>query len=158
MNLQSGLDMLVFSSHQFDSEEVRTSALMKKFAKNKRVYFIEPAIIGVATHPTYFMKQSNHEVTIIQPYLPAETSVFEQKHDMLKILKELIEDEHISSYTAWTDTPKGMPFIRSLGPEVIVFDCQKDQPVKHPELELELLQYADIVLSGRQSEVEHLAL
>ena len=151
-NLENGTDLIVFSSHKFDSNEVRTPTLMAQFATRKRVYFIEAPIIGVSSTPTYFLKKNDHEVTIIQPYLPSETSVFEQHEASLNLVKELIADEHLSHYTLWTDTPKAMPFIRHLNPEIIVYDCLKDYSKSHSELEHELFQYADVVLTSGLAE------
>lgn len=148
MNFTSGTDLIVFSSDKFGSDELRTSVLMKEFAQKKRVYFIEAPIMNVAREATYFIKKEDHEVYIIQPYLPAETSVFEQKSAMLELLKELVTEENISHYTMWTDTPKAMHFIRHLNAEIIIYDCQKDYAGTHPELEKELFEYADVVLTS----------
>ena len=151
-NLESGTDLIVFSSDNFDSNELRTPTLMTQFANRKRVYFIEDPIIGVSTIPTYFLKKNDHEVTIIQPYLPSETSIFDQHETSLNLVKELIADEHVSHYTIWTDTPKAMPYIRHLSPEIIVYDCLKDYSETNPELEHELFQYADVVLTSGLSD------
>lgn len=154
LNFTSGTDLIVFSSDKFGSEDLRTTLLMKEFAARKRVYFIEAPILNVAREATYFMQKEDHEVCLIQPYLPAETSVFEQKKAMLDLLKEFLNEEHISHYTMWTDTPKAMHFIRHLNPEIIIYDCVKDYSVSHPEIEKELFQYADVVLtSGMGSQV-----
>ena len=147
-NLENGTDLIVFSSNNFGSDEVRTSTLMASFALRKRVYFIESPIIRVAKKATYFLKKNEHEVTVIQPYLPGETSLFEQKQAMQDILKELIRDENIIHYTIWTDTPKSMPYIRNLNSEIIVYDCIKNYSISRPELEQELFQYADVVLTS----------
>jgi UDP-galactopyranose mutase len=151
-NLENGTDLIVFSSHKFDSNEVRTPTLMGQFANRKRVYFIESPIMGVSSTPTYFLKKNDHEVTIIQPYLPSEISVFEQHEASLNLVKELIADEQLSHYTLWTDTPKAMPFIRHLNPEIIVYDCLRDYSKSNPELEHELFQYADVVLTSGLAE------
>jgi UDP-galactopyranose mutase len=147
-NLENGTDLIVFSSHQFDSDEVRTPHIMGQFAYRKRVYYIEAPIKGVSTSATYFLKKNDHEVTIIQPYLPSETSVFEQHEASLNLVKQLIHEEQISHYTIWTDTPKAMAYIRHLNAEFIVYDCLRDYSKSNPELEHELFQYADVVLTS----------
>jgi hypothetical protein len=152
LNLECRSDLIVFSFDQFGSQNSRTSKQMEKFALNRRVYFIESPIIGVSKTPTYFLKKSQKEVIVIQPYLPEELSIFEQKVAMLDIIKELITDENISHYTLWTDTPKAMPFIRNLSAEIIVYDCLRNYSITHPELEQELFQYADVVLTSALTE------
>jgi hypothetical protein len=146
-NLENGNDLIVFSSHAFGSSEVRTSKLMAQFVKRKRVYFFESPIIGVAKEATYFLRKNEHEVTVIQPYLPEDISVFEHKQALLNILKELIQDENICHYTIWTDTPKSMPFIRNLNSEIIIYDCLKNYSETNSDLEEELFQYADLTLT-----------
>lgn len=157
-NLEHGTDLIVFSSNSFDSTEYRTSELMARFAKRWRVYFFEAPIIGVTKEPTYFLRKNEHQVTIVQPYLPAETSVFEQKEALLSLLKELIFDEDINIYTIWTDTPKSMPFIRNLNSEFVVYDCVKNYSALYPELEEELFQYADVVLNKEAIDHRHPAI
>lgn len=152
MNSECRSDLIVFSFDKFGSDSIRTTKQMNRFALNRRVYFIEAPIIGIAQSPTYFLRKSEHQVIVIQPYLPAETSVFEQKTMMLDLLKELVADENISHYTIWTDTPKAMPFIRNLSAEIIVYDCLKNYSLSHTELEQELFQYADVVLTSGLSE------
>lgn len=157
-NLENGADLIVFSSHHFGSSEVRTSKLMVTFAKRKRVYFFESPIIGVASSPTYFLSKNDHEVTIIQPYLPANLSVFEQKEALLNLIKELIADENILHYTLWTDTPKSMPFIRKLNSEINIYDCLKNYSLTHAELEQELFQYADLTLTTGLTEQRNIGM
>lgn len=155
-NVETGTDLIVISSNAYGSDEVRTSQVMGTFAENKRVYFFEAPIIGVTDSNTYFIKKEENGLTIVQPYLAGNTSVFEQKAELLNLLKELIVDENISHYTIWTDTPKAMPFIRSLSAEIIIYDCLKDYSASHVELEKELFQYADVVLtSGMTKRAAH---
>lgn len=151
MNLECRSDLIVFSLNHFGSDLVRTTKHMSKLAQHRRVYFVESPIIGVSKTPTYFLKKNEHEVIVIQPYLPEQMSVFERKDALIGILKEMIADENISGYTVWTDTPKAMPFIRTLNPEIIVYDCVRDYCQSHPELEKELYQYADVVLTSALS-------
>ncbi len=157
-NLENGSDLIVFSSNNFGSDQVRTSNVMIRFALRKRVFFIESAIIGVANEATYFIKKNEHEVTIVQPYLPADMSIFEQKQAMMNLVKELIIDENIMHYTVWTDTPKSMSYIRKLNSEMIVYDCINSYTNSVPELEEELFEYADVVLTSGHSTKEYEAV
>lgn len=155
-NIETGTDLIVISSDAYGSEEVRTSSVMQSFAENKRVFFFATPIIGAIKNPTYFLKNEANGIAHIQPYLPKEVSVFEQKEALLNLLKELISEENISHYTIWTDTPKAMPLIRSLSAEIIIYDCIKDYSASHTELEKELFLYADVVLtSGMTKRAPH---
>ena len=148
MNLENGNDLIVFSSNNFGSTELRTSKLMTSFASRKKVYFVESPIIGATKDATYYIRKNDEGVLIVQPYLPNDTSIFEQKETLMNLVKELVIEEEIEHYSIWTDTPKSMKFIRNMNPEVVVYDCQKDYARTNPELEHELLQYADVVMNS----------
>lgn len=148
MSSENKTDLIVFSLTHFQSTSARTSRIMKRFATHRRVIFFETPIAGVSKTPTYFIQKNDQGVTLVQPYLPANLSVFEQKDALTQILNEVIEDEHISNYTVWTDTPKSMPLIRPLHPEFIVYDCLVDHSKTNPELEEELFRRADVVMTS----------
>jgi UDP-galactopyranose mutase len=152
-NVETGADLIVISSNAYASDELRTSHVMKSFAESKRVFFFEAPIIGVTENSTYFLKKEDNGITIIKPYLPRDFSVFDKKHLLLNLLKEMILDENITHYTIWTDTPKAMPLIRSLSAEIIIYDCLNDYSASHLELEKELFQYADVVLTSGMSKL-----
>jgi len=146
-HLESATDLVILSSHSYGSSEVRTSILMEEFANKRRVYFVAEPITGATLTSTY-LKSIDNEVTIIQPYLPSDISIFESKKFHLQIIRDFVADENIANYTIWTDTPQAMPFIRKLSPEIIIYDCQKDYSSTHRELEKELFLYADVVLTS----------
>ncbi len=148
-------DLIVFSSHSFGSKDVRTSLLMSEFALHKRVFFFEEPVVGMVKIPTYFINQDINQVYVIRPYLPDGISIYDQKEALLELMKEFITDEDIAHYTIWTDTPKRMSLIRKLNSEVIIYDCLKDYSSSNPELEQEVFQYADLVLTSGLSTYNH---
>lgn len=145
MNDVTGTDLIAFSSDKFGTTELRTSFLLKDAAFERRVYFIESPILSESGENTYYIQDDASGVRIVKPYLSKESSVFEQKKALLELIKDMMKDEHIFHYSMWTDTPVAMAFIRHLSPDHIVYDCLRDYSVSHPELERELLQYADSV-------------
>lgn len=147
-------DLIVLSSHPYGSNEVRTSRIMGQLALKRRIFFIQAPIMGVSQSATYFLKKEENEVTLIQPYLPKECSIFEQKKAQLDLIKELIIEENINDYTLWTDTPRSVPFIRNLCAETIVYDRINNFSPSQNELEKELFQYADLVLTATAPYVE----
>jgi hypothetical protein len=147
INLGNGNDLITFSSEPFDSSSVRTTIVMRQMAYARRVFFIERPVFSSSGGSTYYIVEVNSNLFVVRPYLDAETSVFEQKQTLQALIKDLLLDEHISHYSLWTDTPTAMPYMRDLSPEVIVYDNVKDHSQTHPQLEKELLQYADEVLT-----------
>ena len=106
--------------------------------------------------PTFYYNKESHRVTEVQPYLPADISVFDRNEAMTKLIKDFIRDEQINHLTIWTDTAQGMPLIRKLNPEVAVYDKVDPEIRMSNKLEQELLQRADIVLNTgmRMDELE----
>jgi hypothetical protein len=137
LNSIHGSDLIVISSHEFGSTEVRTSELMNLMCQNRRVFFINRPVFGITEIPTFYYNKESHKVIVVQPYLPENISIFFREDAMIKLIDDLIHDEKITHLTIWTDTPKGMPFIRRLDPEVSVYDKMD---------EVELQEHVDILL------------
>lgn len=141
-------DLIVFSSHRWDSTFTRTSQMMSRFSRYRKVYYIENPIFGVSKEPIYVLRETRDDVMVIEPYIPAETSVFEQKDAFISILMKLLQDEKITKYTIWSDSPKIMPLIRGLNPQAVIYDCITDYSVTNSELEKEMFEKADLVMTG----------
>jgi UDP-galactopyranose mutase len=141
-------DLIVFSLDSYHSPQLRTTLVVKDLVTKKRIYFIESPVHEVSSHPTYFIQKMSDGVNVVKPYLPANISVFDQKAMLEGILHELMEDESIHHYSIWTDTPRSMPFIRNLNPELLVYDCLVDHSQTHPSLERELFKHAHVVITS----------
>ena len=141
-------DLIVFSLERWGSSFSRTSQIMSRFARHRNVFFIETPVVGVSKSPMYILRETRDDVMVIEPYLPAEISVFDQKDALIEIVNKLIDDENIKNYSIWTDTPKAVPFFRHLEPKALVYDCMEDYSVTHPELEKEIFNRADVVLTS----------
>jgi len=139
--VETSIDLLVFST-EIDMDYIAP------FAKVRRIFKINTPLFGDISTPTYFLRLSTDNIYFVRPHLPKESSVFEQKESMLKILKELISEQHLFQYAIWTDSPKAMPYIRSLNAETIIYDRVQNYSKSYPELEAELLEYADLVIEN----------
>lgn len=148
-------DLIVFSLDSYHSPQLRTANVVKDLIGKKRIFFIESPVFGVSSHPTYFIQKSDDDVNVVKPYLPAEISVFEQKTMLDGIVQELIEDENIHHYSIWTDTPRAMPYIRHMNPELLVYDCLVDHSTSHLALERELFKRAHVVITSGLSVDNH---
>lgn len=144
-------DLIVFSLERWGSSFSRTSQIMSRFARHRNVFFIETPIVGVSKTPMYLLRETRDDVMVIEPYLPEEISVFDQKDALIEIVNKLMEDEKITNFSIWTDTPKAMPFFRHLEPKALIYDCLKDYSLTHPELEKEIFNRADVVLTSGPS-------
>ena len=151
LNSLHGTDLIVISSHHHDSTQVRTSELMAKMALYKRVYFFAAPKISGTKKPMFYYLKEYQKVTVVQPFLPESSD-----GAMVRLMKEFIKQECISRLTIWTDTPKALPFIESLDPEVTVFDQTKFALNFSNELNQELLERANLTF-GRETTKEELS-
>lgn len=144
-------DLIVFSLNKWSASFERTEQIISRYARYRRVYFFEVPVIGFTEKPQYLIRETRDDVRVVESYLPSNLSIFEQKAALLELLKDLIRDEKVQTYSVWTDTPKAMPLIRSLTPAAIMYDCQMDYSQTHPELEKEIFGRADIVFTSVSS-------
>ena len=119
LSLILGTDVIVISSHQYGSREVRTSALMDQMALGRKVYFINKPIIGMTKTNKFFYTKEANKVTVVQPYLAEEDG---QEASLIKHLRTLLQDERLKHVSFWTDTAQGEVMVNQLDPKVTVYD------------------------------------
>jgi len=147
-------DLLVFSHLRWDFVFQRPQHLMSRFAKYRRVYYVEEPLFGKSDFPRLEQKISKDNVNIIIPHLPKEAQSSDIEPTLKELIDELIFSEKIDVYSAWYYTPMALPFTRHLQPNAILFDCMdelslfKNAPQTLLDLEQELLERAHIVFTG----------
>lgn len=146
-------DLIVFSEIHFDSGSF--GHVLGQLSHERNIYFFQTPIYGVASCVSYIIQKNETAVTVIQPYIPHDISVFEQRNAFNKIIHQVMEDEKIVDYTIWTNTPKVMPHIRTLTPDILIYDCSFDHEITNPDLEREIRRKADLVLSSGTFTVSH---
>lgn len=135
-----GTSLIVISSHQYGSKEIRTSALMDQLALGRKVYFINRPIVGMTKTNKFFYTKEANKVTVVQPYLALEEG---QDASLAQHIRSLIKDEKLKHVAFWTDTTRGQAFVDQLDPKVTIYDGE------------ETFSGSDIVL-GRSLSTEHL--
>lgn len=145
-------DILVFSHLQWALKKHRPCHLMSRFAKNRRIFFVEDPI-SENVKSSHLQIAFDEEVKIITPHLREDLKPEKARIELRNLINELLVLERIQDFTAWYYTPLALPYTRHLNPSVIVFD-HLEQPLSnpgaHPELDLletELLDCADIVFT-----------
>ncbi len=147
-------DLLVFSHLRWDFVFQRPQHLMSRFAKYRRVYYIEEPLFGQSDFPCLEQRISKDGVNVIIPHLPSEINNSEVEITLKELIDELIFSEKINVYSAWYYTPMALPFTRHLRPAAVLFDCMdelslfKNAPQTLLELETELMKRAHVVFTG----------
>lgn len=143
-------DLIVISSEKYESLEVRESLVLTHLAFSHRVFVIQPAIAISGMLAGYALTPHENGMGLIQPYLPEDLSVFERKDLLKTMVEQIIQDEDIYQYSLWVDSPRAVPLIRTLCPELIIYNRKESATGRHlSELEEELKQYADVVMNNR---------
>ena len=150
-------DLIVFSHLRWDFVYQRPQHLLKRSARDRRVFFVEePVFDNGSMHLEVSERETN--LKIVVPHLPegllsevAKTAVL---HDMIQ---RLLVENNIHQYLAWYYTPMALNFTRHLKPLAVIYDCMDELSAfkgAHESLvqrERELFKLADLVFTGGQS-------
>jgi UDP-galactopyranose mutase len=151
-------DLLCLSHLRWGFVYQRPQHLISRFAKTKRVFFVEEPVFAENQTPRMDIRLCEESgVTVCVPHLPAglghETIMTIQK----LLLNNLIDEYEISDFILWYYTPMALEFSRHLSPAITVFDCMDElsafagAPREMKDREAEMLRRADIVFTGGQS-------
>jgi UDP-galactopyranose mutase len=150
-------DLVCFSHLRWDFVVQRPQHLMRRFARVRRVFFVEEPVLDDAAEPRLDVSEREPGVTVVVPVLPS----LEHRPTTDRLLRRLIERmlvEHgITTPTFWYYTPMAMAFTPSLRAHRVIYDCMDELTAFRnapPELlayERELLARADHVFTGGPS-------
>jgi UDP-galactopyranose mutase len=153
-------DLVCFSHLRWDFVYQRPQHLLSRFARARRVFFIEEpqVLLGSDSQPRLDVSRRDTNLSVVVPRLPAGLSAPEAELHQRALLDELFERARIQDYVLWYYTPLALGFSRHLpAPLAIVYDCMDELAAFQgapPELlqrEVELFQCADLVFTGGQS-------
>ena len=151
--------LVVFCHLRWDFVWQRPQQLMSRFARDRRVFFVEEPIFredaGEAEAATLERRESEG-VVVCQPVCrdPGPGGGPRLDEMYVRLSAELVKTERLTDYTAWFYTPMLFPAIRGLEPSLVVYDAMDELALfkgAPPELlprERELLQRADVVFTG----------
>jgi UDP-galactopyranose mutase len=131
----------------------RPQHLLTRFARNRRVIFVEEPIEQSDAMRLEVTRDASG-VLVAVPYLRHGEDKTVQ---MRSLLDDLLAVEDVNRYVLWYYTPMARAFTRHLTPDAIVYDCMDElaafagAPAGLVDAERELLDHADVVLTGGQS-------
>jgi UDP-galactopyranose mutase len=150
-------DLIVFSHLRWDFVYQRPQHLLKRCARERRVFFVEEPIFDNGSM-RLDVSERDSNLKLVVPHLPeglrsevAKTAVL---HDMVQ---RLLVENNIHQYLCWYYTPMALDFTRHLKPLAVIYDCMDELSAFRgaPECltlrERELFQIADLVFTGGQS-------
>lgn len=150
-------DLICLSHLRWDFVYQRPQHLMSRFAKNRRVFFIEEPIF--TDDPTRLeISRREDKLSVVVPHIShrdRETKNVEQIQR--ELLENLFSEQRIKDFVLWFYTPMAMSFAAHLKPKAVVYDCMDELSgfkFAHPALfenESRLFEKADLVFTGGQS-------
>lgn len=152
-------DLLVFSHLRWNFIFQRPQHLMTRFAKHRRVFYIEEPMFEDVSFPKIHTHQSEEGVFVITPYLPQAFVNRKQDQDMVLtiLVDELLLARNIRNFTTWYYSPSYLSFTRHLNPKHMIYDIIDDvtqakiNPLLLRDLEGELFEKANLVFTAGQS-------
>src|SRR6266581_835386 len=123
----SPADMLCFSHLRWGFVFQRPQHLMSRFARQKRVFFIEePEYKDISEPRMNTTVCARSGVVVVTPHLP-EQDRHNNNHAVLEsLLNRFLEQENLSRYIAWFYTPMALEFASGISPEVTIYDCMDE--------------------------------
>ncbi len=150
-------DLICFSHLRWDFVYQRPQHLLKRCARERRVFFVEEPIFDNGSM-RLDISERDPNLKVVVPHLPeglrsevAKTAVL---HDMVQ---RLLVENNIHQYLSWYYTPMALDFTRHLRPLAVIYDCMDELSAFRgaPECltlrERELFQMADLVFTGGQT-------
>jgi UDP-galactopyranose mutase len=150
----SEADLICLSSRRWDPVFQRSSHLMLRGGRDRRVFFVEEPDFhygGAELEVT----QTDQPVVRVVPKLPHGTSDSDLAFHLVRMIDALLLTSKIRRYELWYTTPSAVPHTRHLQPQLVVYDAS--EAASNPSLERELLERADLVFTSRQSVHQALA-
>ena len=149
-------DLICLSHLRWNFVFQRPQHLMTRFARRRRVYFVEESVFDAGTTPQLRVEASCG-VNVVVPRLPAGYAEARAQKEVQRLLDELRQRERIKNFVLWYYTPMALGITEGLSPRAIVYDCMdelsgfKNAPAALGRYERELMRRASLVLTGGQS-------
>jgi UDP-galactopyranose mutase len=154
MNDFEGMDVICFSHLRWNFVYQRPQHLMSRLAKNTRVFFVEEPEYDEGIY--YDVVQHTDNLWVIVPHLSRTMDESAMIDHQKEFLLRLLCNMNVRRYALWYYTPMALLISDHLQPLVTIYDCMdelsafKFAPHALKQLELQLLQKADVVFTGGQ--------
>jgi UDP-galactopyranose mutase len=148
-------DVVCLSHLRWDFVWQRPQHLLKRWAAERRVFYVEEAIFDGTTRVE--VREAPEGVFVVVPHLPERTSLAQMDAIQQTLLDELFVQQEIDDYLLWVYAPMAANYVAHLRPLATVYDCMDelsafaDAPRELKEREAELLRRADVVFTGGRS-------
>jgi UDP-galactopyranose mutase len=149
-------DLICYSHLRWGFVYQRPQHLMTRFARDRRVFFIEEPEYADVKSPRMKTRLSNG-VCVATPVLPREAGERRAASTVSQLVEKLFADHKIGDHVAWFYTPMALDIVPGRRPRVVVYDCMdelslfKGAPRQLMEREQDLFRISHLVFTGGMS-------
>lgn len=148
--------LIVFSHLRWDFVYQRPQHLLSRIGRSHHVLVVEEPVQGERRLEEIPVCEG---VTVLRPHTPSGGYGFDDSQIALvsAMLHDYLARESIERYGVWLYTPMALPFVKSLNPTTIVYDCMDElsgflnAPKQLVARESVLLDIANVVFTGGPS-------
>ncbi|HTJ40570.1 MAG TPA: glycosyltransferase [Kofleriaceae bacterium] len=147
-------DVLCLGDVPWSRAGVRTRHLLGRAARDRFVFYWEPAIHGEQGEPRVELDPGEDGVMIATPHLPFGLDPELAEAAQRALVDDLIATQRLVRPVLWYQTPHALGFTRHVRARAVVYDCLG--PSWDQEKEAHLLRRADVVLAAGHALAETL--
>src|SRR5271165_2597563 len=119
-------DLICLSHLRWDFVFQRPQHLMSRFARDRRVFFVEEPIFHAGEPGLRVTTCARSGVQVVTPHLSPRTDA-ERDRTVERLLGEFVGARGIESPVAWFYTPMALRFFPSaISPALVVYDCMDE--------------------------------
>ena len=150
-------DLVCLSHLRWDFVYQRPQHLMSRFARGRRVFFVEEPILGDHPEPRMEVSERQGGIRLAVPHMPHGLSPEQSETVQRDLLRDLLDEHEVADFVLWYYTPMALPHAEGLEPLAVVYDCMDEltlfrgAPRELVDREAKLLDAADLVFTGGQS-------
>ena len=155
--IPTNVDLICLSHLRWGFVFQRPQHLMSRFARNRRVFFIEESVFEDAEPYLRSSVCTNTGVRVNTPVLPHGLSQQQITDCQATLLTKMVAQNSITDYIAWYYTAMALEISSSLHPSLTVYDCMDElsafagAPAAMRRNEAALFHQADLVFTGGAS-------
>lgn len=148
--------LIIFSHLRWDFVYQRPQHLASRLAKLSTLHYIEEPVFD-AHGEIYFESVVKNKVLVMVPHLKPGLSHEFTINGLIQLFGEFIKKFDLAETAFWYYTPMALEFSENYEPQMVIYDCMdelsafKFAPDNLQILEKELLEKADLVLTGGRS-------
>jgi UDP-galactopyranose mutase len=150
-------DLVCLSHLRWDFIYQRPQHLMSRFARERRVFFVEEPQVEACEAPHWNLLRRGERLWVAVPHLPESLSQENWDNAQSDLIDQLMVRERIVLPALWYYTPMALAFTGHLDSPLVIYDCMdelanfKGAPPRLSQYEARLFERADVVFTGGYS-------